>query len=1035
MSMSRSLLSISLLAVAAAVASPVRAAALALDAPRCNGAREPLGLRDAAPRFSWALTGDEPASRPACAEVRVEDGSGRETWRGRTAGDLFACVYAGPALRPGEPYRWQARLLREDGVAATAWCAPQRFVVGLQTPSDWEGAQWVGEDAFPVAWADVDYQVRFTLVKDAFGLFFRARDKHVGYMWQVNTRLDPAGLLRPHVFLPDGGMRLLPPVRLTPLFPKGLDWTKEHVLRVTARGASIRTFLDGVKVDERTDTTFVAGTVGIRCSAGEEAFVSEVSVKDASGATLLFDRFRGHIMPAFRKPPLDGDRVHLKGTELLHPGILPKNAPRVRKTFRLRGRPVKHAFASACGWGFYELWINGRKADPTRVLAPGMTDPARASLFDTYDVAPLLKSGVANTVGFWLAPGYSDDFSRYAWHWLAPRRGILHLAIVYDDGTRDVVVTDGSWETTQASEVVRASIYHGETVDATRADAAWCTPAGTRDGWRPAHVWPANEAGPLRANDAPPVRMFDPRRPVSVAEIRPGVFVADFGQNRAGFVQVRAKGPRGTRIRVRTSELLGADGGIDPWTNGIAESTDEFVLAGTGAVEELVPRFTYHGFQFIEITGWPGRPTADDLVGWAVSADVERTGSFVCDNEGLNKYVNAADWSMRSNFVSYPTDCCMRGERTPCQMDSQAYEDAALQWFEMSRYYAKWLDDIAGGRGNPDWTGDSVVLPWRLYWATGDDRVLAAHYDDMKAQVDADVRKWPGLVCREGFGDWCAPNDGTWKGYFNDVEIVNSALFCEMCRVVAASAEVLGKTSDIAAYRGLHARAKSAFQAKFFHSETKTYGDGSQTTSTLPLAFGIVPVAERESVARALVRTIRDVDGGRVNAGIFGMRYLGDVLCDAGAGDLYVHLMTQPEFPGFGYMFAHGATTLWEQWTFKGGMNTHNHAMFSGSLHSLLTGLAGIRAVSPGYAEIEVRPIFPQALGRLAAHRDTPRGRVAVSWRREDGHVTLEVETPPLTSATLRLPDGTSRRLVAGPVTVTVDAGLLGHMTKPFNVE
>lgn len=984
----------------------VLARPLEIATPRCEGLRNPLGIVRTQPRFSWALAGDEPAARPTAAEVKVFTDAGM-VWQGR-GDDLFARVYNGPPLASGVVYQWQARL-----VGATDWCEPQRFTIGLQTDADWAGAQWIGEPAVPVAWTDFNYQATFTLVRDAFGLLFRARDAQTGYLWQINTKLDREPLLRPHLLLGDGKLRLLPPVKLGRFFPKGLDWTKEHVLRIETRGTTIRTFLDGVPIHTCTDATFAAGTVGVRTSAGEEAFVSEVAVTGPDGASWLHDRFRGHLMPAFRNPPLANDRLHLAGATLLHPGILPKNTPRLRRTFTLRNKPVVSALASACGFGFYELWLNGEKADPRRVLAPGMTG-GRAALFDTYDVTRLLKPGAANTVGFWLAAGYSDDFSRYGWHWLKPRRAILHLAVTYADGSRDVVVTDGSWEMTQTSEVTRASLYHGETIDAAHADPAWCTPAGATNGWHAVHVWPHADAPRLVANDAPPVRMLDPRKPVRIAETRPGVFVADFGQNRAGFVQVRAQGPKGTKIRLHTSELLGEDGNIDPWTNRRAESTDEFILAGTGKPETFTPRFTYHGFQFVEITGWPGKPTADDLTAWAVHADVEPIGSFTCDDDTLNRYVNAANWSMRSNFMSFPTDCCMRDERTPCQMDSQAYEDAALNWFELGRYYTKWLDDIGVGGGNPDWTGDSVVLPWRLYQATGDARILAERYDGMKRQVDGDVEKWPNLVCPTGFGDWCAPNDGTWKGYFNDVELVNTALFCEMCRIVAEAAAVLGRTEDAAAYRALHVHAKAAFQTAFFHPETKTYGDGSQTTAVLPLAFGLVPEAERAAVAARLVRTIREEDKGRVNVGIFGMRHLGDVLCDLGESDLFVRLMTQPDYPGFGSMFARGATSLWEQWSFKGGMNSHTHAMFSGALHALMTRLAGIRAAGPGFAAIEIRPSFPQSLAHVKAHRDTPRGRIEVEWTRKGTALELDILVPPYTEARLSLPGQPPRRLPAG---------------------
>ncbi len=991
------------------------AAALEIVRLRCESAADPVGTANARPRLSWSLAGGEPAMRPARAEVRVAQ-AGTELAKApvQFSDDLFSCVYSGKLLEPGVAYRWQVRLANADGSGATQWSDAARFVVALQSPEQWNGAQWIGEEQYSVHWTNISYEVKFEHVTNAFGAFFRATSPTNGYMWQINFAMGTPKL-RPHVY--SNGQpspRLLPAVDLARFFPGGLDPARPHTLRIELRDKLICTSIDGVKVDERTDGTHVSGTIGVRTGRDEYALVDRLCVRAPDGNTLLYDAFAGHVLPAFRKPKLKGAKLELSNAVFMHHGILPKNCPRLRKTFALGSSPVVSAIVSICGLGFYELWINGQKADPYRVMAPAMTDLSRAALFDTYDVTHLLKAGKPNTVGIWLAPGYSDDFSRYCWHWLDSKCAILHLSVRHADGTVQTVATDGTWEMTQKSPVTRASIYHGETYDASLADPSWCTPSGDGTGWRPAVVTGSRAPSKLLANDAPPVRMSNPLHPVNIAETRPGVFTADFGQNRAGFVKIRVRGPKGTKISLHTSELIGDDGQIDPWTNRNAASRDEFILAGTGDVETYMPRFTYHGFRYVEISGWPGRPSAEDLEAWAVHADVERIGTFKCSNATLNRFLNAAIWSMLSNFASFPTDCCMRDERTCCQMDSQAYEDAAIQFFDMTRYYNKWMDDIRDGQGNPDWNGDKVTLPNREWMATGDRRIFANRYDSIKTYVDSLARRQPDLIFSNGFGDWCAPNDGTWAGYFNDVDIVNTSIFCAMAGIAKEAASILGKDADAADFAALHEKAKTAFHERFYNPETHAYGDGSQATSALPLAFGIVPEECRAAVEAELVRAIRKEHGCKLNTGIYGTRYLGDVLCDMGEADLYVHLYTQPEYPGFGFMQAKGATTLWEQWTFKGGMNSHNHAMFSGAANTLMTRLGGIRPASPGYASLEIRPAFPRAIDYVEASRETPRGRVAVAWRRLGGNVTLDVTVPPLTPAVLRLPGRPDRQLAAG---------------------
>lgn len=682
-----------------------------------------------------------------------------------------------------------------------------------------------------------------------------------------------------------------------------------------------------------------------------------------------------------------------------------KNCPRLRKAFALETKKIERASVSVCGLGFYELYLNGRKADASRILAPGWSNPKVRLLFDTYDVTSILRPG-ANRIGLWLAPGYSDDFSQWGWRWEKSKRAILCLTVDYADGTTQTVISDASWELKQDGPILFASIYHGEIFDASREDSAWCAPEGGREGgWNPVSVVDAPSV-PLVANDAPPVRVGQPLAPVSLTRVNNTSVIADFGQNRAGIVRIRAKGSRGTAIRLRYAEELDDSGRLDLFTARGARSEDVFVLAGTGAEEVYEPRFTYHGFCYVEIFGYPGELVPEAIVSLAVHADLEPTGSFACSNDMLNRLFSAAKWSMLSNFMSYPTDCPMRDERTPCQMDSQVYEDAACQFFQMDRYYTKWIDDIREEplNPNPDWRGDLVTLPWRLYSYYGDQKVLAQTYDDMRNLALSFRERTPDGIWREGFGDWCPPNDGRGEHFRADLKLVNTALLVEIWRIIAASAAVLGKKADAERFDAYWNEQRSVFLSAFHDPGDGTFGSGSQTALIIPLALGLVPEEGRAATVRALERRIRHVDFSHICTGIFGTRYFGDVLCDNGLENLWLETLRQTDEPSFGYMFSHGATTLWEQWAWKGGMHSHCHAMMSGAASALFTHLCGIRPAEPGYAKITIKPVFPKGIDWAEAVRKTPRGTCRVRWKRKEDGIYLDIELPPRTSSELHLP-------------------------------
>ena len=988
-------------------------AALTVETPRCEFMRDPVGIETLRPRFSWTLKESDPAirgQRQTAVEIRVAadpdalaNGTGL-LWGAKVEQAEPHLLYDGKPLEAGKPIFWSVRVWDKVN-QPTPWSAPARFVAALQKPADWEDARWIGEaDEAASRFDDFTLAVRFILEKEAFGVLFRSDASSNGYMWQVNTVLEGGPYLRPHI--QRNGNWTQSQIPLAKFFKEPLDFSKPHTLTIEAKGKRLRTSLDEVLVDDREDDAFAAGRIGLRTAVRERALIEHLTLTDAKGKRIYdfgFDRADG--LP-FRATRIEKGRLVLDNRTDFLGNALTKTCPRFRKTFTLPDKPIRHAFASVSGLGFYELYLNGRKVGD-RVTAPANTDYRRRVFFDTLEVTELLKPCAANTAGIWLGAGYADDYSIWGWKWEAIKRAILHLKVTFEDGTSQTLVTDGTWRMTHHSPITYASLYHGEVYDAAQEDSGWCAAGQPAESpaWTSAPVLPALDILLVPAI-APPVRVVETCSPVTITEPRPGVFVADFGQNRAGWVRIRAKGPRGTTIVLRHSELLGSDGMIDPWTNRNAKSLDTFILAGTGDWETYEPRFTYHGFQFVEITGYPGRPSPADITGCAIHADVEPAGSFRCSDPTLNKLDLCAHWSMLSNLQAIPTDCPMRDERTPCQMDSQTYEETAIMHFWMPRYYEKWLGDITGGRGNPDWNGDAVTLPWLHYLHYGDPRILEEHFANMAAVTDDVARRYPDLIAKDGFGDWCAPNNGSWEGFHNQVPIVNTAIFAQMARCTADAARVLGKTEAAERYGQLHHSIREAFNRAFYRADAQTFGNGAQTAVVLPLAFRLVPEANRLKVIENLVGTIRGRDRSRVDTGIYGTRYLADVLCDIGQADLAVTLMTQPAYPGFGFMFANGATTLWEQWTFHGGMNSHNHAMFSGGADWLYTRLGGITPAQPGYAEIAIQPVFPKALTYAEASHDTVRGTCRCVWRRDTKtkRYHMSVSVPVTAEARLVLP-------------------------------
>jgi alpha-L-rhamnosidase len=673
-------------------------------------------------------------------------------------------------------------------------------------------------------------------------------------------------------------------------------------------------------------------------------------------------------------------------------------APLFRHTFSLPAK-VRHATAYIFGLGWYELYLNGVKAGD-QVLAPPNSHYDRVNLYDAYDVTALLRDK-ENAVGVILGGGYDTSYSRWGWKWEHAKRFILQIAIELEDGTRREIVSDGQWRCHE-SPITACGIYAGETYDARKELEGWSA-FGFDDSTWPRAIAVDPPGGQLVANTMPPLRVMQTITPVAITQPRPGVYVADLGQNFAGWTRIHMRGERGDSVRLHHSELIDSTGMIDPWTNRLARATDVYVFKGNG-IETHEPRFTYHGYRYVEIRGLRYAPTAQMVEGRVVHADFGSEGSFSSSDTMLNRVTRNFRWGMTSNFVSIPTDCAMRDERTPCSMDSRVYEEGAMSFFPMYRYYRKWVRDTRGGRGNPDWDGDQVVLPWRLFMASGDTAILRENEAWMKAYVDTVRNRTSDLIYRDGYGDWCAPNQGTWPTFFRSVTAVNTMTFFECARIVANTADILHDGPASVRYRLLADSIRTAYNRAFFHPEENAYADGSQTEDIMPLAIGMVPVVRAGKVAAHLARTIVKEKDGHLDTGINGTRHIGDVLCDHGYADLALQVLTQRTYPGFGHQILLGATSTWEQWNAKGEMHSHNHAMFSGAAATLFSRFGGVQQVEPGYRRFAVRPAIFDSLKSANVVIPTEHGPIAASWRREDGVFTLTVEVPVGTEAEVHVP-------------------------------
>jgi len=746
----------------------------------------------------------------------------------------------------------------------------------------------------------------------------------------------------------------------------------------------------------------------------------------------------------------------------------PGPAVLLRRQFRL-DRPIARARLYISSLGVYEAQVNGRQVTD-QVLRPGWTSYDKRLQYQTYDVTGHLKQG-ENAIGAMLGDGwYRGGIGFNGRDHYGTRRALLaELRVTYADGTAARIVSDGNWRAS-TGPVLAADLLQGETYDARLEQPGWAGPGFGDRGWRPVELLD-HPKDALVGQAAPGVRRIMEVRPQRILRTPQGDTVFDFGQNMAGWVRLAVQGPAGTTVRLRHAEVLDKDGNFYTGNLRTAAQTNRYTLKG-GPTETWEPRFTFQGFRYVAVDGFPGQPGLEALTAVVLHSDLGEPNRWESSHSLLNQLVRNTEWGQRGNFLDVPTDCPQRNERLGWTGDVQVFARTATYNFGSAAFLGKWMDDLAADQkpdgsipfvvpdiisrkkatidGAAGWSDAVTVVPWTVYQAYGDSAILARHYGSMQAWVDHVARLAPDGVWQGGFqfGDWLAyqaPSGEArdYPGATTGKDLIATAYFARSADLLARSAAVLGKEDDARRYAALAARVREAFNREFV-TATGRVGENTQTAYALALRFDLLPAARRAEGARRLAGAVA-ARKDHLTTGFLGTPALLFALSDHGQTDTAWRLLTQESYPSWLYPVKMGATTIWERWdgirpdgSFQdASMNSFNHYAYGAVVEWMYAVAAGIDTdpAAPGYRRSIIRPRPGGGLTWVDAAVETMYGRLASRWEIRGRAMLLSVAVPPNTQSTVVLPgaaldgvllDGTrppGARQTGNDVTLELGAG------------
>ncbi|WP_426625318.1 family 78 glycoside hydrolase catalytic domain [Leifsonia sp. McL0607] len=730
-------------------------------------------------------------------------------------------------------------------------------------------------------------------------------------------------------------------------------------------------------------------------------------------------------------------------------------APLLRREFALEDGhgAVSAASLHLSAQGVVEVWLNGALVSGD-LLTPGWSSYEWRLRYSTYDVTANLDTGT-NVLGLALGNGwyrgrlgwtgangfYGDELGAFA-----------QLEVEFEDGSTQLVVTDDAWAS-GPSAVLANDLYDGETIDARLCDDSWKLPGFTGEGWTGVHALEFDTAK-LAARSGPTVRRWQELPVKEISTSPSGKTLVDFGQNLVGWVRVRVQGPEGVEVSLKHAEVLEhGELGTRPLRSALA--TDRYILSG--GADEFEPTFTFHGFRYAEVSGWPGELKAEDLTAIAVGSELTRIGEFSSSDPLLNQFHENVVWGMRGNFLDVPTDCPQRDERLGWTGDIAAFAPTAAFLYDVDAFLSDWLVDLALEQEHqagvipfvvPDvlkyldrpgnlppadatavWSDAGVWVPWALYQAYGDERILRQQFGSMSAHL----RRVKSLLSPEGvwtegfqFGDWLDPdappeNPAAAKA---DKGVVATACAYHSARIVADTAALLGRAEEEAEFRAIAEDLRAAFDREYVRDGVVT--SDCTTVYALAIQFGLLDAGDEEVAGERLAELAAEA-GFRISTGFAGTPFIADALTKTGHTEVAYRLLLERECPSWLYPVTMGATTVWERWDSMlpdgtinpGEMTSFNHYALGAVADWMHRVVGGLAPLKPGYASVLIAPQPGGGLTEAATSLETPHGRVSVRWSLDGDLLTVDAELPEGVDGVLRLPGRDDQHLTGGPISVT----------------